>query len=483
MSTIALKNFIDGDWLPGSGASLDDINPTRSDEIVASGAMATLAEVDAAVAAAKGAFPAWRDLPATHRSTILSTAARVLEDHSEEWGTELSIEEGKTLAEGIGEVLRAAEILRFYSGEPLRPTGEVFASGRAHESIIAERIPLGVISVITPFNFPIAIPAWKIAPALAYGNTVVWKPAESVPLLAMRFAMALEEAGLPRGVLNLVMGSADVGTRLVEHADVAAVTFTGSTVVGRAVIASCGRLCKPVQAEMGGVNPAVVLRGANLREAAGMVIQGAFGATGQKCSATSRLVLHDSIADEFLDQIIEQVANWRVGDPLDPAIDMGPVISARAMSIINSDIEEGISAGAQVLTGAEPVATPDLKHGFFVAPTILEIKNPDVSLWTHEIFGPALTAIRASTVDEAFAMANTGPFGLTASVFTTDLGLVSRATRAINAGVVHINSETSGADPHVPFGGNGNSGFGPKEQGRSAREFFTTTRTIYLRPF
>jgi aldehyde dehydrogenase (NAD+) len=478
-----LLSLIGGSWISGATESLvRDLNPSSPSVILAEGTSAGAEDLDAAVSAAGSALPGWRDVPAGSRARVLWDAAQILESRCVEWGELLSREEGKTAREGIAEIGRAADVLRFYAGEPLRATGEVLASNRSGETILVEHRPVGVVAVITPFNFPIAIPAWKTAAALAYGNTVVWKPAETVPLLAMRFAQALQEAGLPAGVLNLLIGSGDLGRRLVEHPGISAVTFTGSTVVGHEVIAACGRRRRPVQAEMGGVNPAVVLPGADLEEAATMIVAGAFASSGQKCTATSRLVVHDEIADGFMDEVIEQAARWSVGDPLDPATDMGPVISAAARSSIHAAIKEGIAEGATLLAGGE-ADEPPATGGYFVVPTILQLADHRQPLWESEIFGPVLTLARATTVDGALEMASQGPFGLAASVFTHDLVEVARARAALDVGILHINSETTGADPHAPFGGVGESGYGPKEQGRAARDFFTHTRTTYLRPF
>ncbi|MFF3332783.1 aldehyde dehydrogenase family protein [Streptomyces sp. NPDC002888] len=476
-----LRNLLAGQWRTGDGDELVDVNPARPRETVAVGQLAQDHDLDQAVAAARDAFPRWAATPHHVRGRILDRAADILDAHAEPWGEELSWEEGKTRAEGIGEVQRAAEIFRYYASEASRPVGEVFASPRTGEQIHVIHRPVGVVAVVTPFNFPIAIPAWKIAPALSYGNTVVWKPASLVPLLAVRLAEALVEAGLPEGVLSLLIGGGPLGGRLVEHPGVDAVTFTGSTSVGRSLIAACGWLARPFQAEMGGKNAAVVLADADLELAAGEVLAGAFRSSGQKCTATSRLVVEQPVADDFLALLTKRAAALRVGDPLEEDTEMGPVVSVQARDEIQRSVDAGTTrAGVDLLTGGRPYED-DRMDGAFLAPTVVELAGDD-PLWREELFGPVLSVRRARDIQEAFRLANDSDFGLSAAVFTDDLRAVAAATEQVDVGVLHINSETAGADPHVPFGGAKQSAYGPKEQGRAAREFFTRTKTVYVRP-
>jgi aldehyde dehydrogenase (NAD+) len=414
------------------------------------------------------------------RGAILAAAAAIIERNATEWGRELTREEGKTVSEGIAEVGRAAQILRYYSAEGDRQVGEIFTSPRAGERILLTRKPIGVVAAITPFNFPIAIPAWKIAPALVYGNTVVWKPASSVPLLALRLAEALTDAGLPPGVLNLMIGDSTVGDALIGHADIDAITFTGSTGVGRKIAAAAATRGVPVQAEMGGKNAAVVLDDADFDLALEQVMLGAFRSSGQKCTATSRLVLTEGIADEFLAALISRADTLAVGDPSIDTTQMGPVISSSAQSSIISGIDNARKQGATVLAGGGGYRNGGLAHGHFVAPTIVELTQP-ADIWTDELFGPVLAVRRAGGAEEAFALANDSMFGLSAAVFTQDLTRALQAIDCVDVGVLHINSESAGADPHVPFGGAKRSGLGPKEQGGAARDFFTHTTTVYLR--
>ncbi|MDA0639554.1 aldehyde dehydrogenase family protein, partial [Nonomuraea ferruginea] len=402
--------------------------------------------------------------------------AGLIDDSADAWGAELAREEGKTLPEAVAEVRGAARILRYYAGEADRESGEVYASPRPGENVLVVRKPIGVAGMITPFNFPIAIPAWKIAPALSYGNTVVWKPSSLVPLLAYRLARALTEAGLPGGVLNLVHGEGDAGSAIVDHPGVDAVSFTGSTAVGRAVIARCGELGKPVQTEMGGKNASIVLADADLDHAAEQVCLGAFRSTGQKCTATSRLIVADQVADELLERVADRAGRLVVGDPLEPGVEMGPLVSSAARDRVTAGVARAVAEGAEPLAGGEPLD----RDGWFTPPTVLGLPGTGVDFWRTELFGPVVGAVRASGAEEALALANLSDHGLSAAVFTRDLGVALSAVDRLEVGVLHVNSESAGTFPHVPFGGAKQSGFGPKEQGRAAREFYTRTVTVYL---
>jgi aldehyde dehydrogenase (NAD+) len=476
-----LRHLVAGEWRTGGGDAVRSVNPARPGSVVAEGVCAQRADVDAAVAAAGDAARGWAATPVHQRGAVLQATAAAVERNAEQWGLELATEEGKTKAEGIGEVHRAAQILRYYGNEGDRQAGEVYASPRAGEQILVTRKPLGVVAVITPFNFPIAIPAWKIAPALVYGNAVVWKPASTVPLLAIRLAQAFTEAGLPPGVLNLLIGGSDIGDALVGHPAIDGVTFTGSTAVGRRIAAAAAARGVPAQAEMGGKNAAVVLDDADVDLAVEQVMLGAFRSTGQKCTATSRLIVTSGIADEFLEALVAQAGALRVGDPIDDATQMGPVVSAAARQSISAGIDAATAQGATLLTGGAARVDGALSDGYFIAPTVLELDDAPADVWTDELFGPVLAVRRASAADEAFDLANDSEFGLSAAIFTQDLTRALQAVDTIDVGILHINSESAGADPHVPFGGAKKSGLGPKEQGAAAREFFTHSTTVYLR--
>ncbi|WP_341393325.1 aldehyde dehydrogenase family protein [Arthrobacter sp. G119Y2] len=481
---VQLRQFIAGSWEEGTGAVLSSANPARPGEVVAEGLQATAEHVDRAVRAASDAAAAWAGTPMHERGAVLLRAAGLLERAEESLGRELAREEGKTLAEARGEVARAAQILRYFGNEGDRAAGEVFASPRRGERILVVRKPLGVVGVVTPFNFPIAIPAWKIAPALVYGNTVVWKPASTVPLLAVRLAEALADAGLPKGVLNLLIGPGKLGTALVEHPRLDGLTFTGSTAVGRRLAAAGASRGLPVQAEMGGKNAAIVLKDADLDLAAEQVVLGAFRSTGQKCTATSRLVVDEQVADEFLGRLRTRLDAWAVGDPTDPGVHMGPLISAGAADSVRRGISAAVEEGAALAYEGKGPGDPE--GGFYLPATILELpRNPASgaanTAWREEFFGPVLSVRRASGTANAFELANESDFGLSAAVFTQDVTRVLEAVDSIDVGILHVNSESAGADPHVPFGGARKSGYGPKEQGGAAKEFFSHTTTVYLR--
>ncbi len=475
--TVPLRLLIDGTWTEGTGKDLESISPTDPGQVVAAGATATESDVRSAMTAARAAAADWAATPMAERGAHLARAAGIITANADAWGSELAREEGKTVAEGRGEVLRAAQILSYYSAESDRLAGEVFSSPRRGEQILVTRKPLGVVGVITPFNFPIAIPAWKIAPALVFGNTVVWKPASAVPLLAMRLAQALVEAGLPAGVLNLVLGSGSLGNEIVNHPELDGLTFTGSTGVGRKLAAAAAGAGVPIQAEMGGKNASVVLEDANLELAVEQVLFGAFRSTGQKCTATSRLILQEGIADAFLARLGERLTEWKVGDPTDPSVHMGPVVSAAAAKEIRAGIAASIAQGAGISFEGDVSSLGNA----FVAPTVLELPNTENTAWRDEFFGPVLAVSRVASTEEAFELANDSEYGLSCALFTRDLSKALAAMEAIDVGILHVNSESAGADPHVPFGGAKKSGYGPKEQGGAAKEFFTHTTTVYLR--
>jgi acyl-CoA reductase-like NAD-dependent aldehyde dehydrogenase len=484
MTTLQL--LVDGTWRDGAGPAFADVNPTRPVETIATGGLASTGDVDAAVTAARRAAPGWARTPYHERAAVLARAAALVDAAAEQWGAELAAEEGKTRPEGVGEVRRAAEILRFCAGEADRDTGELYSSPRRGERILVVRRPVGVVAVITPFNFPIAIPAWKIAPALVHGNTVVWKPASTVPMLAVRLASALHDAGLPAGVLNLLIADGGTGGHLIAHAGIDAVTFTGSTAVGRSIAASCAARGVAVQAEMGGKNAAVVLADADLDLAAEQVLLGAFRSTGQKCTATSRLIVEAAVADELIAEVAHRATALVVGDPLAEGTQMGPLVSDAALRTVLDGVGAALGQGARLLAGGADRLDRDrlgrdLAQGWFAAPTVLELASTDTDLWREELFGPVLGVVRADSAEAAFALAADSAYGLSAAVFTNDLGRALAAVDELDVGILHVNSETAGADPHVPFGGAKGSGYGPKEQGRASREFFTHTTTVYLR--
>jgi aldehyde dehydrogenase (NAD+) len=430
-----------------------------------------------AVASAAAAYPKWRSMSIVARGDILYRAADILTSRVDTIARDLTLEEGKTLAEAKGETLRAAAILRYYAGEARQETGEVYAAQDPTTLLYTRREPVGVVGVITPWNFPIAIPAWKIAPALAYGNTVVWKPADLTPLTAFHLTQALVDAGVPNGVLNVVFGRGSVlGAALVADTQVRAISFTGSNGVGRNIGMGCAARGAKYQLEMGGKNAVVVLADADLELAVEMTIRGAMRSTGQKCTATSRVIVEAPLVGAFTEALAERCRALQVGDPLDPQTYMGPLASADQLQTVLDYVKIGGQEGAQLVTGGTSLDS----SGFFVSPTVFTNVNPDSRLATEEIFGPLVSVIPAASMDEALALVNRSSFGLSTAVFTRDLGKALRYVDEVECGIVHVNSETAGAEPHVPFGGMKESSSSSREQGKSAREFFTQVKTIYM---
>jgi aldehyde dehydrogenase (NAD+) len=476
-------NYIAGEWRPAaSGETMENHNPANRDEVVGLFASSGADDVDAAIAAAEEAYRSWRFSSPMTRANILHKAANILESRIPEVGRELTREEGKTLKEGIGETTRAVQILRYFAGEAQQPSGEHYPSVNPHTLLYTTREPLGVVAVVTPWNFPIAIPAWKIAPALAFGNTVVFKPASLTPLTAVRLVEALDEAGLPAGVLNLVTGSAaNVGDPLVRDPRVVAITFTGSNETGAELRRSAAERGAKLQLELGGKNPAIVLADADLDHALGQVVAGAMMSTGQKCTATSRAIVDRRIIDRFTEMLADRIGGLKVGDPLDAETQIGPLIDERAADRVAGEVDAAKQAGAELVVGGERLGS-GLERGAFLAPTLFADVDPKSRLGQDELFGPVLGVIPVDSMEEAMAVANQVKFGLSASIFTRDLGRALAFAREIEAGVVHVNSETAGAEPQVPFGGMKGSSSYSREQGKSAREFFTQVKTVYIDP-
>jgi alpha-ketoglutaric semialdehyde dehydrogenase len=476
MNEPALTSIVDGRRREGDEV-VPDINPAAPDRHVATVSLAGPELAAESAEAAANAFAPWRETPPPARGDVLRRAADLLDERANAIGRDLSREEGKTFAEALGETRRAAAILRYYAGQTLEPDGETYPSHSALTFLYARREPLGVVLAITPWNFPIAIPAWKIAPAIAFGNTVVWKPAEIVPLTSTHFASALVDAGLPDGVLNLVLGrSSIVGDTLVAHDRVDAVTFTGSNAVGRAIQLKATEAGKKVQLELGGKNPAVVLADADLEHAAEQVARGAFLSTGQKCTATSRVIVEQSVLEEFGERLAALARSWRVGDPLDEGTKVGPLASENQLETVSGYLELAEHEAARVLAGG---GRPD-NGGYFVEPTVLGDLPATSRVLREEIFGPVAALLPASSYEEAVTLANDTPFGLTAALFTRDLGKALRFSRDVRAGVIKVNQESAGLEFQVPFGGMRQSSSGSREQGKVARDFFTQWKTVYL---
>jgi len=438
--------------------------------------------VDAAVAAATAAFPAWSvsGIPARHDA--LDKIGHEILARKEELGDLLAREEGKTRPEAIGEVARAGQIFKFFAGECLRLAGESLPSVRPGIGVEITREPIGVVGLITPWNFPIAIPAWKIAPALAFGNCVVIKPADLVPGSAWALADIIHRSGIPAGVFNLVMGRGRIiGDALVQHPDVAAISFTGSVGVGRGIAEACVKSGKKVQLEMGGKNPQVVLDDADLAQAVELSAQSCFYSTGQRCTASSRLIVTDKIYPAFVQALQERMATIKVGDARAAGTDIGPVVSEAQLEQDLSYVEIAKAEGAVLATGGSRIAchTGSGKEGFFMQPALLVDSTPQMRINREEVFGPVASVIRVQDYEEALAVANDTAFGLSAGIATTSLKYASHFKRHAQAGMVMVNLPTAGVDYHVPFGGRKGSSYGPREQGRYAQEFYTTVKTAY----
>jgi aldehyde dehydrogenase (NAD+) len=474
------RNYVGGEWVEGATAARN-VNPSDLSDVIGEYAMGDAAQVDAAVEAAAAAQPTWAAATPAERFAALEQIGLELAARAEELGVQLSREEGKPKAEGIAEVQRAAWIFRYYAGEALRISGEHIRSVRPGVDVDVLREPLGVVGVITPWNFPMAIPAWKIAPALAYGCAVVFKPAQLVPASAWSLAEIISRAGLPPGTFNLVNGSgSQVGDALVRHPKVRGVTFTGSQAVGREVALACAARFAKAQLEMGGKNPLVVLDDADLGVAVECAIQGAFFQTGQRCTASSRLIVTEGIHDAFVEAMVEAMQRLRVGHALEEGTQIGPVVDEGQLKQDEEYLRIGRAEGAELAWGGERLERET--EGYFLQPALLVGTRNDMRVNREEIFGPIATVIRVADPEEALAVANDTEYGLSAGVCTTSLRHAARFRDGLQAGIVTVNLPTAGVDFHVPFGGTKGSSQGSREQGRYAIEFFTQVKTAYTRP-
>jgi aldehyde dehydrogenase (NAD+) len=472
-----LTNYVGGEWTPArSGRTYEKRNPANPAEVVGEFPASGEEDVAAAVEAAAKAFPAWSGLPAAGRAAVLMRAANAIEARVEEMAADMTREMGKPLREARMESARTAAIFRYFAGEAGRPKGELYEQSATGSTLYTLRRPLGVVGLITPWNFPAAIPAWKMAPALVYGNTVVLKLAQEAPLTGLHLAAALDEAGIPEGVLNVVIGrGSEVGTPLVLHPKVRAISFTGSVAVGHLVRDQATALGKRVQLELGGHNPLIVAADADLGRAVEAAYAGAFWSAGQKCTATRRIYVAAPVYDEFRQRLLDRIDSGKVGDPADPETEVGPLVNEKQMNDVLEAIEQGKLEGGTVLAGGERIDD----ESYLVAPTLFEGVADDAMLSCEEVFGPVTSLYRFDTLDEAIDRANTVEFGLSASIFTNSLQATQEFVQRLEAGMLHVNSQTAGADVHVPFGGIKASGFGPHEQGPAAVEFYTEVVTVY----
>ena len=473
------RNLIDGEWAEPAPETRNR-NPSDLHDLVGMAPSSGRAVVANAVRAASDAARAWGHSTPEERFLVLDTAGTEVTARREELGHLLAREEGKPLAEAIAEVVRAARLLKFFAGEALRAGGELVPSVRPGLTVEITREPLGVVGIISPWNFPMAIPAWKIAPALAWGNTVVFKPAENTPGCAYELVDILVRAGLPPGVLNLVYGKgSDLGAALVSSPEVDGISFTGSVPVGQGVVAQAATTGKRVQAEMGGKNPMVVLDDADLELAVEVCLNGAYFSTGQRCTASSRLVVAEGIHDRFVDRLTSRMLAMRVGHALDPDTVIGPVVDERQLEQDRRYLRTAATEGGTVIGGELVERDTD---GYFLAPALVVDTDAAATINRDEVFGPVASVIKVSGYDEALAVANDTPFGLSSGICTTSLSAARHFVRHAEAGMVMVNAPTAGVDYHVPFGGTKGSSYGPKEQGSYARDFYSSVKTAYVAP-
>lgn len=476
------KNFINGKWVKSElGKVFIDRNPANTDDVIGKFQKSTKKDIIQAIESAKKAFPGYRATPAPKRGKILLRAAQIMESQVKHLSVLLTREEGKPVHESEGEVKRAIQIFQYFGSEGWRLNGEVTPSEDKEVDLLTYREPLGVVALITPWNFPVCTPCWKIAPALVSGNTIVFKPASNTPLTGIRIVEILEEAGLPKGVLNLITGSGNtIGDEVTCSAEVRAISFTGSNKVGSKLYQKAARQMQKVQFEMGGKNPIIVLEDADINKSIDYTIQGAFGGTGQKCTATSRVIIVDSVADRFTEELIKRTMNIRIGNGMDRDTDMGPLIDKTQVDTVLKYIEVGKQEGAKLLFGGKKLAGPKYDKGYFVEPTIFGEVNPEMRIAQEEIFGPVLAVITVSSITEAIRVANNIAYGLSASVCTRDITKVFKCIHEIEAGIIHVNSTTTGAEGQVPFGGIKRSSSGSREMGKVAVDFYTQLKTVYL---
>ena len=486
MATVAspkvYKNYINGEWVEGSGGkAIEDRNPANRDELVGMFPSSTEADVNLAVDAAKEAFKSWRLLPAPKRAEILYRTAEILVSRKEDYARDMTREMGKVLEETRGDVQEAIDMTYLMAGEGRRQFGQTTPSELPNKFAMAVRSPIGVAALVTPWNFPMAIPSWKIAPALVMGNTVVLKPAEDTPYSSYNFVQVLAEAGLPRGVVNIVNGTGpEAGAPLVRHRDTQLVSFTGSTEVGRIISEACAPTFKKCHLEMGGKNIIIVMDDANLDLALDGVLWGAFGTSGQRCTAASRVAVHKKVYREFTAKLAERARALRVGDGLDPETDMGPTINEQQLQTVIKYVEIGKNEGAKLTTGGHRLDGGAYSRGWFHEPTVFVDVDPNMRIAQEEIFGPVVSAIPFDTFEQALEIANGVVYGLSSSLYTRNVNNAFRALRDLETGIVYINAPTIGAETHLPFGGIKNTGNGHRESGLAALDFYSEWKSLYI---
>ena len=476
------KNFINGEWVESrSGKAYENRNPANNDELIGMFVSSTSEDVDAAVDAAKEAYKTWRLVPAPKRAEILFRAAQLLLERKEDFSKDMTREMGKVLAETRGDVQEAIDMTYYMAGEGRRLFGHTTPSELPNKFAMSVRQSIGVCGMITPWNFPMAIPSWKMMPALISGNTVVLKPAEDTPLSSYHLIQVLTEAGVPRGVVNLVSGDGpSAGAPLSQHEEVPVISFTGSTAVGRIIAQACAPDFKHCSLEMGGKNIIIVMEDANLDLAVDGAVWGGFGTTGQRCTAASRLAVHKDVYKEFVDRFVDRVKSLKVGDGLDPSTDMGPCINEQQLKTVMSYVEIGKNEGAKLLTGGNRLDTGAYAKGWFHAPTVFGDCAPTMRIAQEEIFGPVVSVIPIESLEQAVDVSNGIPYGLSASIYTRNVNRAFQATRDLYTGIVYVNAPTIGAETHLPFGGTKKTGNGHREAAIAAIDFFTEWKTIYI---
>ncbi len=475
-------NFINGKFVPAkSGKVYENRNPADTDDLIGTFPSSGPEDVAEAVAAAKAAYPAWRALPVPKRGEIIRRATEILIRRKEELARLMTREMGKVLKETRGDVQEAIDTGLYAAGESRRLWGKVVPSELPNKAAFVTRQPMGVWGMICPWNFPMAIPSWKLFPALICGNTAVIKPATLTPASVHEFVSALTEAGVPAGVVNIVYGEgAVVGEALLNHPDVCGISFTGSSAVGKRIAEVCGKQLKRCSLELGGKNAQIVLNDADLSLALEGVIWGAFGTTGQRCTATSRLIVQSGVHDEFLEMVVERAKRLKVGNGLDETVEMGPLVSEGQRQTVHSYVEIGRAEGARLVCGGEPLRGEGYDKGFFYKPTVFAGVKPGMRIAQEEIFGPVLSVIRVESFDEAIEVLNGTMYGLSSSIYTRDINLAMKAIEKIEAGITYVNAPTIGAECHLPFGGVKATGNGHREGGWTAYEIFSELKTVYI---
>ncbi len=476
------QNFIAGEWRTSkSGATFSSTNPANTDEIVGYYQQSTIADLEEAVEAARKAQPGWAATPAPERGEVLSRTAFILEQRREELAALMTREMGKVLKETRGDVQTAIDVAKFIAGEGRRAEGETIPSALNNKFCMTIRQPLGVVGIITPWNFPLAIPAWKTFPALLAGNAVILKPASDTPLLSLKMVEILRDAGLPAGVLNVITGpGAVLGDALVSHKGVNMISLTGSTEVGRHVAEICGRDLRRCALELGGKNAVIVLEDADLNLAVESVAWGGFGTTGQRCTATSRVIVHKAVEREFTERLVAAAEKLKIGNGLDPQIDMGPLVNKGRVKAVHEYTQVGRQEGAKLLIGGDALSDEEHRRGAFYRPTIFSDVRPTMRIAREEVFGPFISILPVASYEEAVEVANATEYGLSTSIFTNDLRTTFRAMRDIEAGLVYFNAPTTGAEIHLPFGGMKASGNGHRELGTHAVQEFSETKSIFM---